>query len=58
MVCRGVDKRTLKTWFDVLWKFEFLLQPEPGLFNLNVQKASELEISIPPQIDSRQRRLF
>jgi hypothetical protein len=55
-----VDSRTVKNWFDVLWKFEFLVQPECGVYNLNLSKIGELELSVkvPPQIDSKQRRLL
>ena len=53
-----IDKRSIENWFNILWKFEILLQPEPKVYALNVAKVSELEISLPPKIDPKQRRLF
>jgi hypothetical protein len=57
MLSRGVDKRTIQNWFDVLWKLEYFLQPQPGVFNLNLEKVVALEVKIPPQIDMKQKRL-
>jgi len=56
---RGADYRTLKTWFTVLWRLEYLLQPQPNIFHLNLAKISELELSgkLPRQIDTKQRKL-
>lgn len=57
MQVRGVDPRTIKNWFTILWKLEFVLQPKPQLFQLNFGKIASLEIKIPPQIDPLQTRL-
>jgi hypothetical protein len=57
MLCHGFDKRTIKTWFDALWKLEYLTQPQPGVFNLNVNKIAKLELPAPRQIDLKQKRL-
>lgn len=56
---RGADYRTLKTWFNVLWRLEYLLQPEPGIFHINITKLAELELSekVPKQLDTKQSRL-
>ena len=57
--CRGFDQRTIDNWFKVLWRLEYLLQPEPGIFHLNLSKVAELELPVKPsaQVDSRQARL-
>jgi hypothetical protein len=53
-----IDKRAVNNWFNLLWKSELLLQPELGVYNLNVRKVAGLELDVPPQIDSKQRRLL
>ena len=56
---RGVlDQRSLNNWFNYLFDLKFILPLKPNIYNINVQKIAELEISIPPQIDPKQRRLF
>jgi len=57
MQSRGVDKRTIQNWFDALWKLEYFLQPQPGIFNLNLEKVVGLEVKVSPQIDLKQKRL-
>ena len=57
MFCRGLDPRTIQNWFNFLWKFEYILQPEPNIYHLNIVKIGELEVKIPPQIDTKQTRL-
>ena len=55
ITCRGVDKRTIKTWFNILWSFEYLLQPELGQYSLNLQKLVELDVE--PPLSHKQLRL-
>lgn len=55
-VC-GIDPRTQVNWFNYIWKLEYITQPEPGIYHLNVTKCVELEVSIPPQIDTKQMKL-
>lgn len=56
---RGGDKRTRDNWFNLLWKLDYLLQPELGIYHINLSKISklELEVKVPHQIDTRQKRL-
>ena len=44
--CRGVDPRTVQNWFNVLWKFEYLVQPVPERYSLNLEKAASLDLPI------------
>ena len=44
--CRGIDPRTVQNWFTVLWKFEYLLQPMPERYSLNLEKAASLALPI------------
>ena len=55
MSCRGCDKRTLKNWVEYLWKLEYINQPLPQYYEINIVKASELELEIP---DLKQTHLF
>ena len=56
--CRGIDPRTVKVWFNILWKFEYFTQPRKGLYRINLEKLSELELVVPSEIiDPKQRRL-
>ena len=57
MQSRGVDKRTIQNWFNMLWKLEYFVQPEPGIFNLNLEKIVDLEVKVSPQPDMKQKRL-
>jgi len=45
---RGVDQRTRDNWFNVLWKLDYLLQPEKGWYSLNLSHLSELELKVAP----------
>jgi hypothetical protein len=55
ITCRGVDKRTRKTWFNILWSFEYLLQPQPNLYSLNMVKLAELDVK--PPLSPKQTQL-
>lgn len=57
MTCRGCDKRTRQNWYNYMWKLEYLIQPRPGVFHLNLTKLAELELPVPRQIDPLQKRL-
>ena len=46
ILSRGVDSRTIRNWFNTLWKLEYLTQPKAGSYNLNLVKVSQLEISV------------
>lgn len=59
-VLRGLmvtDQRTFDRWFNLLWKLEFLLQPERGVYVLNVERVVQLEVNLPCEVDPAQRRL-
>ena len=56
--CRGcIDKRTVGSWFTFLWKMEYFVQPQPHIYNLNLQKVADLELAPIKQIDKLQKRL-
>jgi len=57
MLCRGSDNRTIRNWFKFLWRLEYFIQPHPHVYQLNMERIVDLEISIPIQIDPKQRRL-
>jgi len=58
MFCRDIaDPRAIQNWFNYLWKFQYFLQPEPNIYHLNIAKISELEVKVPLQIDTKQKRL-
>jgi hypothetical protein len=56
-ICRGLDPRTVKNWFIFLWKLEYFTQPEAGVYRLNLEKVTALEVPLPFQIDPKQKRL-
>lgn len=45
---RGWDQRTMLNWFNYLWKMEYIQQPSPGIFQLNLNKITCLEVKLPP----------
>ena len=49
--CRGCDKRTLRNWWNYLWRMDYFTQPKPGVFVLNVDKLLELEC---PELSAHQ----
>lgn len=51
------DKRSMNSWFEFMWKTQFLTQPEKDVYSLNWTKVVELELPIPEEVDPRQRRL-
>jgi len=57
--CRGADPRTIQSWFNALWKLQYLIQPQPNVFNINIDKIVDLELEhkIPIQIDKKQTKL-
>jgi len=55
--CRGADPRTIRTWFNALWRLGYLNQSELDIYNLNLGKLSELEIEIPRLVDPHQAQL-
>ncbi len=59
IVCRQpLDERTIQNWFNLLWQLEYLIQPECGVYSLNLPKLQELEVKLPEQVNPNQRRLF
>jgi hypothetical protein len=54
---RGFDTRTVSTWFNALWKLEYFLQLEPGVYILNYSKIAELEVKLPVEVDPKQAKL-
>ena len=56
-ISRGLDPRTVKNWFSFLWKLEYFMQPEVGVYRLNLEKVAALEVQLPFQIDPKQKRL-
>jgi hypothetical protein len=46
ILSRGIDPRTITNWFNALWKLEYLTQPMPGSYSINLEKAIGLEIPI------------
>jgi len=56
---RGVDKRTIKAWSNALFRFDYIIQPNYGIFNINFSKVTELELDVkmPKQIDKNQKHL-
>jgi hypothetical protein len=59
VVCRqALDERTVINWFNLLWKLEYILQPQCGLYALNVGKIQNLEVKLPMEVDPNQRRLI
>jgi hypothetical protein len=57
MACRGGDERTLKNWFRLLWTLEYFLQPQPGIYHLNLSMITKLELKTTIQITPQQKRL-
>lgn len=59
MQCRGADPRTIQTWFKALFRLEYLIQPQPNVYNINIDKIVDLEIDnkIPIQVDRKQKSL-
>ena len=55
--CRGSDPRTISNWFNVLWRLDYISQVRVGAFYLNFDKIAALEIKLPSEVDSAQRRL-
>lgn len=41
-----IDNRSVENWFNLLWKQEFIIQPEPGAYLLNLQKAAVLDLDV------------
>jgi len=59
IVCRQpLDERTIDNWFNLLWKLEYIIQPKPKVYSLNITKIQELEVKLPQEVDPKQRRLF
>lgn len=56
MLCRGVDPRTQKNWFNYLWKLGFFEQPAKDKFTLNYSRLAELEMPTPLECDPKQAR--
>jgi len=52
-----LDQRSFDRWFNFLWKLEYLTQPEPEKYSLNVERIVELEVKLPEAINPAQRRL-
>jgi len=57
MECRGLDPRTIRNWFNYLWKLEYFIQPDKGVYQLNYEKIAELELDA-VILDPNQRRLY
>jgi hypothetical protein len=57
MECRGLDPRTIRNWFNYLWKLEYFVQPDKDLYQLNYEKVAELELDA-VILNPEQRRLF
>jgi hypothetical protein len=59
IVCRQpLDERTTNNWFNLLWKLEYIIQPKPKTYALNITKIQELEVALPEEVDPKQRRLL
>ena len=58
MTCRGCDLRTINNWFNYLWKLEYFIQPQLGIYHLNLNMIQTLELKPPIQIDPKQRKLL
>jgi hypothetical protein len=39
-----IDRRSINNWFNVLWKLQYLEQPQPGKYCLNVTEVANLGI--------------
>jgi hypothetical protein len=42
----AIDKRTIKNWWDYLWKFCYFSQIHPGIYKLDLKKVLELELEL------------
>lgn len=56
--CRGADPRTINNWFGALLKLDYLLQPELGVYTLNLDRIASLEVKLPTELDPKQARLY
>lgn len=56
ITCRGVDPRTLKNWWNYLWRLEFFEQPSKNKYILNYTRLAELEMPTPLECDPQQTR--
>ena len=42
------DQRSIDNWFNLLWKLEYLQQPNPGQYQLNLSEILQnLEVKVP-----------
>ena len=57
MESRGLDPRTIRNWFDYLWKMEYFIQSKIGVYQLNFEKIAELELDV-VVLSPSQKRLF
>ena len=58
MACRGSDARTIRNWWRYLWRLDYLVQTQPDIYTMNLDKIVELEMPIPIHVDPKQRKLF
>lgn len=58
ITCRGLDPRTLKNWWNYLWRLGFFEQPSKDKYILNYNRLSELEMPTPLECDPKQARFI
>jgi hypothetical protein len=52
-----LDERTITNWFTLLWRLEYVIQPQCGTYSLNLSKVQLLEVKLPIEADPKQSRL-
>ncbi len=57
VVLLAADERTINNWFNLLWKLEIFEQPIQGRYNLCWDHIVQLEVAVPIDLDSNQKRL-
>lgn len=47
ILSRGMDKRTIRNWFNTLWILGYFTQPRKGYYLLDIDKAVKLDVQVP-----------